>query len=40
VLAAIHAKLDEILHALGDASNELTKLDEKEPERSRSRERK
>ena len=29
---AIHAKLDEILHTLGDASNELTKLDEKEPE--------
>jgi low affinity Fe/Cu permease len=29
---AIHAKLDEILHALGDARNEITKMDEKEPE--------
>ena len=29
---AIHAKLDEILHALGDARNEVTKMDEKEPE--------
>ena len=29
---AIHAKLDEILHAMGDARNELTKLDEEEPE--------
>jgi low affinity Fe/Cu permease len=29
---AIHAKLDEILHALGDARNEVTKIDEKEPE--------
>ena len=25
---AIHAKLDEILHAMGEARNELTKLDE------------
>jgi low affinity Fe/Cu permease len=29
---AIHAKLDEILHAMGEARNELTKLDEEEPE--------
>ena len=29
---AIHAKLDEILHALGDAQNEITRMDEKEPE--------
>ena len=29
---AIHAKLDEVLHALGDARNELTRIDEKEPE--------
>src|SRR3954452_24447152 len=29
---AIHAKLDEILHALGDARNELTRADEEEPE--------
>ena len=29
---AIHAKLDEILHALGDARNEITKMDEEEPE--------
>src|SRR5215208_6862043 len=28
----IHAKLDEILHALGDALNEITKMDEEEPE--------
>jgi low affinity Fe/Cu permease len=28
---AIHAKLDE-LHAHGNASNELTRLDDKEPE--------
>ena len=28
----IHAKLDEILHALGDARNEITRMDEKEPE--------
>jgi low affinity Fe/Cu permease len=37
---AIHAKLDEILHALGDARNEITRMDEKEPEeieRSRAR---
>ena len=36
---AIHAKLDEILHALGDARNEITRMDEKEPEEiERSRE--
>ena len=29
---AIHAKLDEILHALGDARNEITRMDEEEPE--------
>jgi low affinity Fe/Cu permease len=29
---AIHAKLDEILHALGEARNELTRVDEQEPE--------
>ena len=29
---AIHAKLDEILHALGDARNEMTRVDEEEPE--------
>jgi low affinity Fe/Cu permease len=29
---AIHAKLDEILHVRGDAGNELTRIDEKEPE--------
>ena len=29
---ATQAKLDEILHALGDARNEVTKIDEKEPE--------
>ena len=29
---AIHAKLDEILHALSDARNEITKMDEEEPE--------
>ncbi|MET3858612.1 low affinity iron permease family protein [Rhizobium sp. OAE497] len=29
---AIHAKLDELLHVHGDARNELTKLDEQEPE--------
>ena len=28
---AIHAKLDEILHVMGDARNELTRVDE-EPE--------
>jgi AMP nucleosidase len=32
ILQAIHAKLDEILHALGDARNEITRMDEKEPE--------
>jgi low affinity Fe/Cu permease len=29
---AIHAKLDEVLHALGDARNEITRMDEEEPE--------
>ena len=29
---AIHAKLDEILHAMGEARNGLTKLDKEEPE--------
>ncbi|ANM13243.1 MULTISPECIES: low affinity iron permease family protein [unclassified Rhizobium] len=29
---AIHAKLDELLHAHGDARNQITHLDEKEPE--------
>ncbi|HLH97178.1 MAG TPA: low affinity iron permease family protein [Xanthobacteraceae bacterium] len=29
---AIHAKLDEVLHALGDARNEISRVDEKEPE--------
>ena len=29
---AIHDKLDQILHALGDARNELTRVDEEEPE--------
>lgn len=29
---AIHAKLDELLHAHSGASNELTKADEREPE--------
>lgn len=29
---AIHAKLDELLHAHGDAKNEITHLDEQEPE--------
>ncbi|KQV35936.1 low affinity iron permease family protein [Rhizobium sp. Root1204] len=29
---AIHAKLDELLHVHGDARNEITQLDEKEPE--------
>jgi len=29
---AIHAKLDELLHAEGHASNHLTKLDDEEPE--------
>jgi low affinity Fe/Cu permease len=29
---AIHAKLDEMLHALGKARNEMTRVDEEEPE--------
>ena len=29
---AIHAKLDEMLHVMGDARNELTGVDEQEPE--------
>lgn len=29
---AIYAKLDEVLHALGDARNEMTRVDEEEPE--------
>jgi low affinity Fe/Cu permease len=29
---AIHAKLDEILHASKEARNEVTKIDDKEPE--------
>jgi low affinity Fe/Cu permease len=29
---AIHAKLDEILHALGDARDEVTRMDDEEPE--------
>lgn len=29
---ATHAKLDELLHALGDARNSVTRIDEKEPE--------
>jgi len=29
---AIHAKLDELLHAHGEARNGITKLDEQEPE--------
>jgi low affinity Fe/Cu permease len=29
---AIHAKLDEVLHALGDADNHITRIDDKEPE--------
>jgi low affinity Fe/Cu permease len=29
---AIHAKLDELLRVQGDARNELTQLDEEEPE--------
>jgi low affinity Fe/Cu permease len=29
---AIHAKLDELLRANGEAKDELAKLDEKEPE--------
>lgn len=33
---AIHAKLDEILHAMGDARNELTRVDEENLRKSRS----
>ena len=29
---ALHAKLDELLHVHGKASNSLTRLDDKEPE--------
>ena len=29
---AIHAKLDGMLHAMGEARNELTRVDEEEPE--------
>ena len=29
---AVHAKLDELLRAHGDARNELSRLDDKEPE--------
>jgi low affinity Fe/Cu permease len=29
---AIHAKRDEMLHVMGEARNELTRLDEEEPE--------
>ena len=29
---ALHAKLDEVLHALCDASNAITRIDDKEPE--------
>ena len=29
---AIHVKLDEMLHVLGEARNELTRVDEQEPE--------
>jgi low affinity Fe/Cu permease len=29
---AIHVKLDEMLHVLGEARNELTRVDEEEPE--------
>ena len=29
---ALHAKLDELLHAAGHARNELTKIDNEEPE--------
>lgn len=29
---AIHAKLDAMLHVMGDARNELTRVDEQEPE--------
>jgi low affinity Fe/Cu permease len=31
---ALHAKLDEILHALGDARNEITRMDEEGPRKS------
>ena len=31
---AIHAKLDEMLHALGEAQNELTRIDERSPRKS------
>ena len=34
---AIHVKLDEILHALGDARNEITRVDEDEPEEIKER---
>jgi low affinity Fe/Cu permease len=29
---AVHAKLDELLHAQGTARNELTRMDDEEPE--------
>ena len=29
---AVHAKLDELLHAQGAARNELTRMDDEEPE--------
>lgn len=29
---AVHAKLDELLHANGEARKDITKLDEREPE--------
>ncbi|NLS06277.1 hypothetical protein HGP14_23425 [Rhizobium sp. P32RR-XVIII] len=29
---AIHAKLDQLLHTQGEARNEITRIDEKEPE--------
>jgi len=32
---AIHAKLDEMLHVMGEARNELTRVDEEEPRKSR-----
>ena len=32
VVEAIHAKLDELLRVNGDAQNQLTKLDNEEPE--------
>lgn len=34
---AIHAKLDEMLRALGKADDRLTKIDDEEPERIESR---